>query len=387
MSTTYTSIHCSQSCFVEFSSLAILWNNSVWNDGDDDQLEISWAKKPMTQITQCFSPQGFLLKRLKSGTTAYIMWVMYNFNLNSANTSSNSATAKDWSYFSLSNDDQFNLLHYFASFFNPALIQVRRIWFHDCHFVSTKMLVKRNIAFCKHQKCIYRGDPISAPPQVIDLSRSPHTHTTPNFFVMELVEWQMKSIRSLLITTFPASMLLVSAFGQVWIPCEVQKMHKFLTQKKSLLSKKSTGSETVVFFKKKDPKLSKNERERLEQQTTQQKQYQGDGFSTLACMFTPIWWWHFGLETLRRSSTKYMSNLVKKSSITVECFLYLKYVNLLPSRICQLPFFFFFPTQETLEGARVVVISQEVSVPTYWSHTTLSKFQWQSKMRERCSCQ
>jgi len=66
-------------------------------------------------------------------------------------------------------------------------------------------------------------------------------------------------------------------------------MHKFLTQKKSLLSKKSTGSETVVFKKKKDPKLSKNERERLEQQTTQQKQYQGDGFSTLACMFTPIW--------------------------------------------------------------------------------------------------
>jgi hypothetical protein len=62
---------------------------------DDDQLEISWAKKPMTQIPQCFSPQGFLLKRLKSGTTAYIMWVMYNLNLNPANTSSNSATAKD----------------------------------------------------------------------------------------------------------------------------------------------------------------------------------------------------------------------------------------------------------------------------------------------------
>jgi hypothetical protein len=60
-----------------------------------------------------------------------------------------------------------------------------------------------------------------------------------------------------------------------------------------------------------------------------------------------------------------MSNLVKKSSITVECFLYLKYVNLLPSRISQLPFYFYFPSQETLEGARVVVISQEVSVPTY----------------------
>jgi hypothetical protein len=54
------------------------------------------AKKPMTQIPQCFSPQGFLLKRLKSGTTAYIMWVMYNLNLNSAKyTSSNSAAAKD----------------------------------------------------------------------------------------------------------------------------------------------------------------------------------------------------------------------------------------------------------------------------------------------------
>jgi hypothetical protein len=168
---------------------------------------------------------------LKSGTTAYIMWVTYNLNLNSANTSSNSATAKDWSYFSLSSYDQFFLRHYFASFFNQALIQVRRISFPDYHFVSTKMLVKRNIAISKHQKCIYQGDPISAPPQVIDLSRSPHTHTTPSFFVMELVEWQMKSIRSLLITTFPASMLLVSAFGQVWIPCEVQEIHKFLTKK------------------------------------------------------------------------------------------------------------------------------------------------------------
>jgi len=154
------------------------------------------AKKTHDTNTTMLFTTSFLLKRLKSGTTAYIMWVMYNFNFTSANTSSNSATAKDWSYtsFSLSNYDQFFLWHYFASFFNPALIQVRRIWFHDCHFASTKMLVKRNIAFCKHQKCIYQGDPISAPPQeVIDLSRSPHTHNPKFFFVMELVEWQMKS--------------------------------------------------------------------------------------------------------------------------------------------------------------------------------------------------
>jgi hypothetical protein len=68
-------------------------------------------------------------------------------------------------------------------------------------------------------------------------------------------------------------------------------MHKFLTPK-NLYNPRNQLDLKQWFFKikKKDPKLkSKNERERLQQQTTQQKQYQGDGFSTLACMFTPVW--------------------------------------------------------------------------------------------------
>lgn len=98
--------------------------------------------------------------------------------------------------------------------------------------------------------------------QVIDLSTTPHTHTTPSFFVMELVEWQMKSIRSLLITTFPASMLLVSAFGQVWIPCEVQKMHKFLTKKNLYNPRNQLDLKQWFFLFLKGPKVEVQEWER-----------------------------------------------------------------------------------------------------------------------------
>lgn len=131
---------------------------------------------------------------------------------------------------------------------------------------------------------------------------------------------------------------------------------------------------------------SKNQRERFQQHN--KKQYEVDGFSTLACMFTPVWWWHFGLETLRRSSAKYMPNLVKKSkyySLVFFFFLYWKYMSTFcPQELANCHFIS--SHSETLEGARVAVSPRGFSnLPLLKSHTTLCQNFSDKVDEERCS--